>query len=278
MPTSKSSSDMATKPPQSLPSFAQTFGGSPSSINRLPDMNTSLPPIQQQQQQQGQAQQQQPPPPHRPPQIDRNRSSPSQRPSPQPQQHQSDSKHTSRKRLHAESAAATSEDNEYVFPSFILPAPHHAFLPFNSDRRSPRSVRIKQEVDYEHPIPPSSQRQSSHSHSQPPHIQETSSITPSAASPIGPNPSKKRRVTISGISQPINTDVRRPSIDSGISPVVMGFTIMRDDPAALEQVRSMITVKQKQKALIEQRRGSTADASHKTTGQGWWEKSKSSGS
>ncbi|OSX59986.1 hypothetical protein POSPLADRAFT_1075417 [Postia placenta MAD-698-R-SB12] len=38
----------------------------------------------------------------------------------------------------------------------------------------------------------------------------------------------------------------------------MGFTIMRDDPAALEQVRSMLTVKQKQKELIEQRRGSTA--------------------
>jgi hypothetical protein len=38
----------------------------------------------------------------------------------------------------------------------------------------------------------------------------------------------------------------------------MGFTIGRDDPAAIEQVRSMLTVKQKQKALIEQRRGSVA--------------------
>lgn len=38
----------------------------------------------------------------------------------------------------------------------------------------------------------------------------------------------------------------------------MGFTIKRDNPSAIEQVRSMITVKQKQKALIEQRRGSVA--------------------
>ena len=38
----------------------------------------------------------------------------------------------------------------------------------------------------------------------------------------------------------------------------MGFTIKRDNPSAIEQVRSMITVKQKQKALIEQRRGSAA--------------------
>ncbi|KAH9936678.1 uncharacterized protein B0H18DRAFT_1082131 [Fomitopsis serialis] len=38
----------------------------------------------------------------------------------------------------------------------------------------------------------------------------------------------------------------------------MGFTVGRDDPQALEQMRSMLTVKQKQKELIEQRRGSTA--------------------
>jgi hypothetical protein len=38
----------------------------------------------------------------------------------------------------------------------------------------------------------------------------------------------------------------------------MGFKVQRDNPNAMEQVRSMITVKQKQKALIEQRRGSVA--------------------
>lgn len=78
---------------------------------------------------------------------------------------------------------------------------------------------------------------------------------------LGP-PSKKRRVTISGGPHPLNTDVRAPSLDPAsttpISPAVMGFTIGRDDPAAIEQVRSMLTVKQKQKALIEQRRGSVA--------------------
>lgn len=74
-------------------------------------------------------------------------------------------------------------------------------------------------------------------------------------------PSKKRRVTISGAPHPLNTDVRVPvdqTNSTPISPVVMGFTIKRDNPSAIEQVRSMITVKQKQKALIEQRRGSVA--------------------
>ncbi len=36
----------------------------------------------------------------------------------------------------------------------------------------------------------------------------------------------------------------------------MGFTIQQDDPTAIEQVRSMLNLKQKQKALIESRRGS----------------------
>ncbi|KAF7985520.1 hypothetical protein HWV62_3743 [Athelia sp. TMB] len=86
---------------------------------------------------------------------------------------------------------------------------------------------------------------------------------------LGP-PSKKRRTTVSGGPHALNTNLRRaPSQDpnggnttpispSVISPAVMGFTIGRDDPAAIEQVRSMLTVKQKQKALIEQRRGSVA--------------------
>lgn len=83
---------------------------------------------------------------------------------------------------------------------------------------------------------------------------------------LGP-PSKKRRVTVSGgHALGLNTDVRAPSLDPSsttpISPAVMGFTIGRDDPAAIEQVRSMLTVKQRQKALIEQRRGSVAGGVH----------------
>lgn len=105
------------------------------------------------------------------------------------------------------------------------------------------------------PTPPPSQSRPSQ-----PRISHESSGAP-PPSLLGP-PSKKRRVTISGGPHPLNTDVRAPSLDPSnstpISPAVLGFTIGRDDPAAIEQVRSMLTVKQKQKALIEQRRGSVA--------------------
>ena len=74
--------------------------------------------------------------------------------------------------------------------------------------------------------------------------------------------SKKRRVTVSGPQpQPLRIDVRQnpeQPASTPISPVVMGFKVQRDNSNAMEQVRSMITVKQKQKALIEQRRGSVA--------------------
>ncbi len=97
--------------------------------------------------------------------------------------------------------------------------------------------------------------------SPPPHsgLQDTSGAPP----PSSVHPLKKRRVTVSGAPRPgaLNTDVRVPSDQANstpISPVVIGFTIQRDNPNAVEQVRSMITVKQQQKALIEQRRGSVA--------------------
>lgn len=86
-----------------------------------------------------------------------------------------------------------------------------------------------------------------------------------------PSPAKKRRVTISGAPHALNTDVRAPTDQTNstpISPVVMGFTIKRDNPSAIEQVRSMITVKQKQKALIEQRRGSVAGVMSPSAGTG----------
>lgn len=78
-----------------------------------------------------------------------------------------------------------------------------------------------------------------------------------------PSPMKKRRMTVTGAPHALNLniDVRVPPAEANstpISPVVMGFTIQRDNPKEIEQVKSMISVKQKQKALIEQRRGSLA--------------------
>ncbi|KAH9933256.1 uncharacterized protein BXZ73DRAFT_101216, partial [Epithele typhae] len=107
------------------------------------------------------------------------------------------------------------------------------------ERRSPRIVRIKEEAEYESLPSPTARNAPSAPHD---------------------DAHKKRRVTISGISHPINTDVRTPASDAAksISPVVMGLPIPRDDAAAIEQVRSMLTIKQQQKELIQQRRGSTA--------------------
>ena len=55
------------------------------------------------------------------------------------------------------------------------------------------------------------------------------------------------------------THTHNPLVHTGsstpISPVVMGFTIPRDDPTAIEQVRVMLSVKQKQKAVVERQRG-----------------------
>ncbi|CAL1712758.1 unnamed protein product [Somion occarium] len=185
--------DMATKPPQSLPSFAQTFGGTPT-FARLSETNNALPPIH-----------------HRPPSFERNRGSPAQA-SPRPQQ--AETKQPSRKRLHVESSPG--EKDERGTPE---------------GRRSPRIVRIKEEADYD-AVPPSTQ-------SRPASRQREERVSLQAASSAS-NPSKRRRVTISGMSQSINTDVRRPSVDNGISPVVMGFTIQRDDPSALEQRRNSV--------------------------------------
>lgn len=92
--------------------------------------------------------------------------------------------------------------------------------------------------------------------SPPPSVQDTSGAPPPSS--VHPRPPKKRRVTISG-APALNTDVRLPpdpTSSTPISPVVIGFTVQRDNPDQVEQVRSMLTVKQKQKALIEQRRGS----------------------
>jgi hypothetical protein len=129
----------------------------------------------------------------------------------------------------------------------------------HGSRQSPVVVRVKEEDDHDMldatPSPPLQNRPL-----QPKPSQDSAGMPqPSLLAP----PSKKRRVTVSGgHALGLNTDVRAPSLDPSsttpISPAVMGFTIGRDDPAAIEQVRSMLTVKQRQKALIEQRRGSLA--------------------
>lgn len=120
-------------------------------------------------------------------------------------------------------------------------------------------VRVKSEPDHDDQ---GSQPSSSGSNPRP-HQQSwkvgTSGVEASsslASKPQAPSPTKRRRVTISGI----NTDVKRPSSDANtpISPVVIGFNLAREDSAAIEQVRSMLNVKLQQKALIEQRRNSTA--------------------
>lgn len=118
-------------------------------------------------------------------------------------------------------------------------------------------VRVKEEQDQDaldSSPPPFSGHPSNR-----PQLHDTSGAPPPSS--LMPSPAKKRRVTISGGPHPLNTDVRvpaEPSNTTPISPVVIGFTIGRDNPNAIEQVRSMISVKQKQKALIEQRRGSVA--------------------
>jgi hypothetical protein len=122
---------------------------------------------------------------------------------------------------------------------------------------SPHLTQIKQEQDHDilHPSPPP--------HTKPtPHDSTVDTSSP-APSELLVSPAKRRRVTVSGAPHPLNTDVRVPvdqTNSTPISPVVMGFTIKRDNPSAIEQVRSMITVKQKQKALIEQRRECVAGA------------------
>ena len=51
------------------------------------------------------------------------------------------------------------------------------------------------------------------------------------------------------------THTHNPLVHTGsstpISTAVMGFTIHRDDPTAIEQERTMLFVKQKQNAVVE---------------------------
>ena len=164
---------------------------------------------------------------------------------------------TSRKRPRSEVTSNPREDDlsssEYVLFASPDLLRHRSSL----SSHSPPVIQIKEEQDHDilDTVPPHN-------------------LTPQddggapAPSDLLVSPTKRRRVTVSGTPHPLNTDVRVPvdqTNSTPISPVVMGFTIKRDNPSAIEQVRSMITVKQKQKALIQQRRGSVAGASSPNT-------------
>ncbi|KAL0064702.1 hypothetical protein AAF712_008400 [Marasmius tenuissimus] len=125
----------------------------------------------------------------------------------------------------------------------------------DSGESSPGGANVKEEPEQDmlEPSPPPCSARIN----DPKDYDNTSAPPPSS---VLPSPLKKRRVTVSG-APALDTDVRVPpdqSSSTPISPVVIGFTIQRDNPSAVEQVRSMISVKQQQQAIIEQRRGSAA--------------------
>lgn len=236
-------SDVATHPQMSLPSFSQAF--SSSSINSISNNGNSLPPINSRSR------------PSSPPYHLRRVNTP-----PPEEELARVTEHTRniRKRTFAE-ASASPPDRQGQCVSFSSPLRFHMsnFSP-NPRPPSPTMVRVKSEPDHEDQ---GSQLSSSGSNPRPYQQSWKSGISgveassSSASKPQAASPTKRRRVTISGI----NTDVKRPSssdANTPISPVVIGFNLAREDSAAIEQVRSMLNVKLQQKALIEQRRNSTA--------------------
>ena len=86
------------------------------------------------------------------------------------------------------------------------------------------------------------------------------SMPPSAPSPQSQPSPKKRRTTVSGPSHLVDQASSNPTTSdtkAASPPIVIGMPAMaRDDLNAVEQVRSMLTVKRNQEALIEKRRGS----------------------
>lgn len=129
-----------------------------------------------------------------------------------------------------------------------------------SNSTSPNSGRVKTEHD-EPPDDSHSQPRQPRSHPPPPRQDDDSRSMPSSAPSPQSQPSpKKRRMTIGGSSQPADQASSSPTATdpkAASPPVVIGMPSMaREDPNAVEQVRSMLTVKRNQEALIEQRRGS----------------------
>ncbi|KAJ7758485.1 hypothetical protein DFH07DRAFT_818224 [Mycena maculata] len=187
---------------QSLPSFAQAFNSEPPRSS-ISGGNNSLPPIYTRE----------------PPILSRRAKSPHSR------SFSEEDRSAGRKRSRTEVTSTAREDD-----------------PSESDRDSPRLIRIKEEqdVDMLEDTPPPQRLILDQTGAPPP-----SSIQPSAA--------KKRRVTVSGPQ--LNTSVRAPA--DSTTPISPIFTIMRDNAS---QVRSMVTVKEKQQALIEQRRASVVNS------------------
>ncbi|KAI0301108.1 hypothetical protein B0F90DRAFT_1817135 [Multifurca ochricompacta] len=208
---------------QSLPPFAVAFSNS--SLDRLSSHPTSLPPIQ--------------------PRL------PSERPRSLPEASQAPAMSEStpipngRKRSHPD--VSQRDDNS----------------PDNraTNSTSPHLARVKMEHD-DHGDDSHSQSRPSRPH--PPHPQQdpdSRSMPPSAPSPQSQPSPKKRRMTVSGPSHLTDQVTSFNPTNSGTKaaspPIVIGMpSLARDDPNAVEQVRSMLTVKRNQEALIEKRRGS----------------------
>ncbi|KAF8630850.1 hypothetical protein AX17_005209 [Amanita inopinata Kibby_2008] len=212
---------IATHVPQSLPSFAQAF--STQSLSNLSATNNALPPIH-----------------TRPSSIERCHTDSLIPPSrSHPPSADNPTQTTAGKKRSLDDVASHPLDDRSS----------------DTSRKSPRLIHIKEEQDQEPLDRPSPSAQADNLPPKPAHDSGDAS-PPSPA----PSPLKKRRVTISGAPHPLHTANLGATSDQAnstpISPVVMGFAIKRDNPAQLEQVRSTIVVKQKQKALIEQRRGS----------------------
>ncbi|KAH9038344.1 hypothetical protein EDB85DRAFT_2141870 [Lactarius pseudohatsudake] len=207
--------------PQSLPPFAVAFSNS--SLDKLSSHPASLPPIQPR------------PPSERPRSLpDASQSAPMAETPPIP---------NGRKRSHPEASQRddTSSDNRAASST------------------SPHLGRVKMEHDDLGDDSPSHSRQP-RSHPPPPQQDPGSrSMPPSAPSPQSQPSPKKRRTTVSGPSHLVDHASSNPTTsdtNATSPPIVIGMPAMARDDLNAEQVRSMLTVKRNQEALIEKRRGS----------------------
>lgn len=138
----------------------------------------------------------------------------------------------------------------------------HIYIKLNRapSSTSPHPGRVKTEHD-EPSNDSRSQSRQPRSHPAPPRQDPDSRSMPSSASspPSQPSP-KKRRMTISGPSHPVDQVSPNPnaSDNQAASPhsVVSVSPMDRDDQSAVEQARSVLTAKRDQEALIEKRRES----------------------
>ena len=156
--------------------------------------------------------------------------------------------------------------NETILPSisglsFSLPPLSRSSI-YTSTRSRPGNGTSSHtgRVKTEHDEPPDDSHRQPRSHPPPRHDADSRSMPPSAPSPQSQPSPKKRRMTISGSSQPVDHTSSSPTATDAKAaspPIVIGMpSIARDDPNAVEQVRSMLSVKRNQEALIEKRRGS----------------------